>query len=138
MVRRIELEVEGVSVTARLFDEEAPESTQRLWEALPIHETLRHVRWSGNAAYVLVSQLKDPSMPLENRVSFYCPATIALKPQHGELALSYGQAQAREGTGIGWATQLAALEGDVAPFLQILQRTQHEGAKRLIIRRKES
>jgi hypothetical protein len=137
MAKRIELEVEGVVVTARLCDQEAPESARRLWEALPINETLRHVRWSGNAAYILASQLRDASLPLENRVSFYYPATIALKSQHGELAFSYGQAQAREGTGIGWATQLADLEGDVVPFLRVLQRTQHEGAKRLTIRRKE-
>jgi hypothetical protein len=138
MARRIELESEGVVVVARLLDQEAPESARRLWQALPIHETLRHVRWSGNAAYILVSQLKDPALPLENRVSFYYPATIAFKPQHGELAFSYGQAQAREWAGIGWATQVADLEGDVAPFLDLLRRTQHEGAKRLDIRRGES
>jgi len=137
MVKRIELEAEGVTATARLLEEEAPQTVQRLWEALPIEETLRHVRWGGNAAYVLVRALRDPSFPFENRVSFYTPATIALKPQHGELAFSYGQAQARDGRGNGWATHFAVLESGIEPFLTVLQRTQREGGKHLTMRRKE-
>lgn len=137
MGKRIELEADGVKVVARLLEEKAPEATRRLWEALPIEATLRHVRWSGDAAYVLVDALRDSSLALENRVSFYYPGTIAFKPEHGELAFSYGQAQAREPRGIGWASHIAVLEGEVEPFLAVLARTQHEGAKRLSIRRKE-
>ncbi len=137
MARRIELEADGVRVTARLLEEKAPKTVERFWEALPIEQTLRHVRWGGNAAYVLVPELKDPSFGLESQVSFYHPGTIGYKPEHGELAFSYGQAQARSLAGNGWATHFATLEGEVESYLKVLERTQREGAKRLVMRRKE-
>jgi hypothetical protein len=137
MAKRIELETDGVTAVARLLEDQAPQTVRRFWETLPIEQTLRHVRWGGNAAYVLEPRLKDPAFPVENQVAFYVPATIGYKPEHGELAFSYGQAQARSLQGNGWATHFANLEGDPAPFLAVLTRTQREGAKRLVIRRKE-
>ena len=137
MDRRIELAADGVTAVARLMEAAAPKSTQRFWEALPIEESMRHVRWGGNCAYILSQSLRDPEFPFESRISFYDRGTISLKPQHGEIALSYGQAQARDPRGTGWATPLAVLEDNVEPFLEVLARTQHEGVKHLTIRRKE-
>ncbi|HEX3418982.1 MAG TPA: DUF3830 family protein [Stellaceae bacterium] len=42
----------------------------RFWAALPIEAVLRHVRWSGEAGYILISQLADKTQPLENAISF--------------------------------------------------------------------
>jgi hypothetical protein len=137
MAKRIELEADGVTAVARLMEAAAPKSTRRLWDALPIEEPMRHVRWGGNCAYILSQALRDPEFPFESRISFYDPGTISLKPQHGEIALSYGQAQARDPRGTGWATPLAVFEGDYQPFLEVLAKTQREGAKPLTIRRKE-
>ena len=137
MAKLIELQADGVTATARLLEDKAPNTIRRLWEALPIEQTLRHVRWGGNAAYILVPELKDPSFGVENQVSFYFPRTIGYKPEHGEFAFSYGQAQARSLAGNGWATHVATLEGDTEAFLKLLERTQREGAKKLVIRRKE-
>jgi hypothetical protein len=138
MTRRIELEVDGVTATARLNEEGAPVTVQRLWDALPIEEKMRHVRWGGSAAYILARQLRDPSLPFEDRISFYLPATIAFKPQHGELAFSYGQAQARDPLDFGWATPLAVLEGDSGPILEKFAGTLANGATTLTIRRIEA
>jgi hypothetical protein len=138
MAKKIELSLDGVTATAVLHEQEAPQTAQKVWDALPIDETLRHVRWSGSAGYILVSALRDPSFPLENRVSYYIPLTLNLKPEHGEVAISYGPAQARDGTGNGWATHFATLEGDAAAFLEAVARVQHEGKKQLVIKRKES
>jgi hypothetical protein len=137
MPKRIELEVEGVTAVARLLDDQAPNTVNRFWEALPIEQKLRHVRWGGNAAYILEPRLKDPSFAVENRVSSYIPGRIAYKPEHGEFAISYAEAQARSLSGNGWATYFADFEGEYAPFLGMMQRTQREGAKQLVIRRKE-
>lgn len=136
-MKRIQLECEGVVAVAQLLEDAAQQSAQRFWDALPIEETVRHVRWSGNAAYILVSQLRDPALPLENRVSMYYPGTIAYRPEHGEFAFTYGQAQARDAPGIGWATLLANFEGESGPFFDVLMRTQHEGKKALTVRRME-
>lgn len=137
MTKRIEVECGGVTVSAVLLEQEAPLTTQKFWDVLPIEQTMRHVRWGGNSAYTLVQSLKDPSFPVENRIAYYFPATIALKPEHGELAFSYGQSQARSLSGNGWACHFANIEGDAGPFLAMLARTQHEGGKPLSIRRKE-
>ena len=138
MAKLIEIEADGVKAVASLHEDLAPKTVSRLWEVLPIEQKLRHVRWGGNAAYALVPELKDPSFPVENQVSFYVPGTVCLKPEHGELSFSYGQAQARSLAGNGWATHFATLEGDTAEFLKVLNRTQREGTKRLVIRRKEA
>lgn len=137
MVRQIELEVDGVTAVAELLEEKAPKLCQRLWDALPMEQTLRHVRWGGNAAYFISRELRDPSFPLENRYAFYDPATIAFKPEHGEFAFSYGQAQARSLSGNGWSIHFANIEGDAEPFLRVLAATQHDGKKQIVIRRRE-
>jgi hypothetical protein len=138
MAKKIELSLDGTTATAVLHESEAPKTAQKVWDALPIEETLRHVRWSGSAGYILAAPLRDPSFPLENRASFYIPGTLNLKPEHGEVAISYGPAQARDGTGNGWATHFATLEGDSVAFLQAIARAQHEGKKQLVMKRKES
>jgi len=138
MPKKIELTLAGTTASAVLHENAAPKTVQRLWDALPIEETLRHVRWSGSAGYIMAAAQRDPSFPLENRVSFYQPGAMHLKPEHGEVAISYGPAQARESTGIGWATHFATLEGDASAFLDAVARTQHEGKKQLTIKRKES
>ena len=137
MAKYIEIQIDDVSAVARLNEEAAPQTAARFWEALPIEETLRHVRWSGMAGYVLVDRLRDPAMPLENRVSFYQPGTINLRPEGGEIAFSYGQGQARDVTGNHWATNLATVEGDAAPYLAAVAQTKRGGGKKITIRKRE-
>jgi hypothetical protein len=137
MTKRIEITIEGVTAVALLLEEKAPRTVAQFWDALPIEDTLRHVRWSGMAGYVLISDLADPSFSFENRVSFYPAGTISLRPEHGELAFAYGQAQARDVNGNGWATHFATLEGDAEPFLAKVAATKRQGGKALTIRRQE-
>lgn len=135
MTKRIALSLDGLTATAVLHEEKAPRSVERFWNALPIDETMRHVRWSGSAGYILSPALRDPSFALEDRVSFYVPGTVNFRPEHGEVAIAYGPAQARDGRGIAWATPLATLEGDASAFLAAVASMQHTGRKRLVIRR---
>lgn len=137
MTKYVEITIDDVSAVARLHEEAAPQSVARFWDALPIEATLRHVRWSGMAGYILEDRLADTAIPLENRVSFYQPATIALRPEHGEIAFSYGQAQARDVTGNHWATNLATIEGDPAAYLAAVARTKRGGARSITIRKRE-
>jgi hypothetical protein len=116
-----------------LLDDAAPVTAEKFMRALPIHEQLRHVRWSGEAGYVLVSSLQDSKLALENRMSFFCRGTIGFRPEHGEVAIAYGSAQARDWWGIGWASRVAELEGDPDDFLAAIMRTQREGKMNLVI-----
>lgn len=125
------------SAVARLLDEAAPEAGRRFRAALPIRETLRHVRWSGEAGYILVPALRDPELEVENRMSFFCRGTIGFRPEHGEVAIAYGSAQARDWFGIGWATRIAEIEGDGEAFLAAVRSSQRTGAKDLVISAEE-
>lgn len=134
MTEQIVLDVAGATAVAELLTEAAPTSAARLLETLPIRAELRHVRWSGNAAYTLVDALRDPNLQLENRVSFYYPKTLVLRPEHGEVAIAYGQAQARDSMNpAGWATLLAQIE-DNAEFFRRVAATQHGGVTPIEIR----
>jgi hypothetical protein len=137
VAKLIEITIDGETTVARLHEEAAPNAVARFWEALPIDETLRHVRWSGMASYVLVDSLRDEAIPLENRVSFYQPGAICLRPEHGEIAFSYGQAQARDVRGNHWAAHIATVEGDTAGYLKAIARTKRGGARAITIKRRE-
>jgi hypothetical protein len=129
----MQFQLDGTSATAELLEDEAPETSRQLWDALPITTDLRHARWSGNAAYAMVPAVGQ--LKLENQVSFIYPATVVYQPDEGELLISYGQAQMRDASGNGWASYFARLEGDASEFLAAVQRTQAQGVKRLTIRR---
>jgi hypothetical protein len=138
MAKRVRVTVDGVDAVARLHEEAAPETVARFWAALPIDTTVRHVRWSGDAGYILIRQLADKTQAIENAVSFYPPASIAFRPEHGEMAFSYGQAQARDHGSTGsWACHLATFEGDAARFFAKVEATRAEGGKSMRIAREE-
>jgi len=137
MPRRIELSIEGATAIAVLAEDAAPKSSQKVWDALPLEVTLRHLRWGGSAGYILAESLRDPEFPRENRVSIYAPGTLNFQAEYGEVSIAYGPAQARDATGNAWATQVATLEGDAHAFLDAVARTQHEGKKQLLIKRRE-
>lgn len=129
----------GTSVTAiaRVHEEDAPNASARFRAALPINATLRHVRWSGEAGYVLVDGLRDHTLDVENQMSFFCRGTIGYRPEHGEIAIAYGSAQARDWWGVGWATKIAEIEGDADAFLELVKSTQRTGRKELVIAAEE-
>jgi Protein of unknown function (DUF3830) len=132
MAKRIRLDLDGVTAVAILHEAAAPTTVARLWAALPIAETLRHVRWSGDAGYLLVTRLAGLDQPLENPITFYPPGGIAFRRDHGEIAISYGQAQARDHMApAGWACHLATLEANAEAFLAKVHATRAEGGKPL-------
>ena len=136
MAKRIRLALDGVEVVARLNEHAAPETVARLWAVLPIEETLRHVRWGGEAGYILVRALADKTQAIENRISIYPPASIGFRPEHGEVAFSYGQAQARDHVRTAtWACHLGTIETDPESFFTKVRATRAEGGKHLRVTR---
>ncbi|HYM51056.1 MAG TPA: DUF3830 family protein [Candidatus Limnocylindrales bacterium] len=139
MSRRIKIQLDGVSGSGYLHEEAAPTTAARFWAALPIEGTLRHVRWSGDAGYILASELADESIPIEHAVSFYPPGSIAFRPEHGEIAFCYGQAQARDHMQpAGRASHLATLDRNVEALLEAVASTRRQGGKPIRIEREEA
>ena len=138
MTKRVRVIFDGVEAVARLHEEAAPETVARFWAALPIEATLRHVRWSGEAGYILIRQIADKAQPLENAISFYPPGSIAFRAEHGETAFSYGQAQARDHTHAATlACHLGTLETNIGAFLAKVEATRSEGGKPMRLMREE-
>lgn len=136
MPKRIRITLDGVEAVAQLNEADAPETIAKLWAALPISERLRHVRWSGDAGYLMVARLADRTQPTENRVSFYPAGAVMFRPDHGEIAFSYGQAQARDHMQVaGWACHLGTLETNVAAFLDKVRETRAQGGKPIRLER---
>lgn len=137
-MKRIAIEVEDVKVTATLDDEAAPQSVALLLRSLPLSAPLRHARWSGSAAYLSAPQLRDSTVPFENRISFPRAGSLCLLPSEGEIILAYGgDCQARTRAGNVWVNHFGQIEGDTRRLFALLAETQAKGRKTMTIREVE-
>lgn len=68
MTRRIEVRLErrGVACIARLLDDEAPETADAVWNALPVTAPAVHAKFASNEVYCLIPPFEHASPPLEN------------------------------------------------------------------------
>lgn len=132
MNTRISVQLGDVGATLTLFDELAPLAAHKLLGVLPIDAELRHVRWSGETGYFLLASLAEPGAQLENAVTFYPRGSLIYRPEHGEFAFTYGQAQARDNVKLAdHACLLGALEENAEPFLELVRKTRTEGRQPL-------
>ena len=89
---RIVVEVGGRPFPARLEWQRAPLTCAALASRLPIHATLVHARWSGEACWVPLGTL-DLGVPLENATSQPAPGAVLFHPaDHSEceILVPYG------------------------------------------------
>lgn len=138
-MRRITIRLEDVSVVARLLDEDAPVTTQRLWERLPYQDRFTHSIWSGLA----VQSNIHPSLGLdttrypviENPVGFIRSGDVVVMAQNGALTIAYGPTTFRW-LGSEWiVTKVAEIEGDITQFAAAAYRMMFEGARPITIAR---
>ena len=135
-MRIIELEVNGVVATATLRSG-APQSADKLWNALPLEIPLIHTTRSGNSAEATADVLVDSDQKVESQVSFFYPGMIAYRPSTGELTFAYGQGQARNPTGTHWVTYLAQVDAGGDTIYKAWEQTRSVGATTITIRRKD-
>ncbi len=139
-MRKIEIELEGVVVTAQLLEDAAPTTCRRLWERLPFEDQFTHAKWSG----LLIHSNNHPHLDIdvsrypliENPISFLAPGDVIVWPQNGEIAIAYGSTEFRWLTGPLVVTRIATIEGDLEEFAQKAGLMLWEGAKKLVIRRR--
>jgi hypothetical protein len=136
-MRRVTIELDGTSTIARLLSEQAPVTTQRLWDQLPFTDRFTHSIWSG----LMIHSNEHPKLDLdvsryplvENPVSHIAARDIVVWPQNGTIAFAYGPTQFKWLTGAWVVTKIGVLEGDVEPFARAAYRMMFEGARRLSI-----
>ena len=138
-MRKIELELEGVTVTARLLDKKAPKTCQAIWDILPFEDQVTHGRWSGGRLHtndhpkLNIDASRYPM--IENPCAFQAPGDVIVMPLINEITVSYAPGSFRW-MGQQWiVTKVGVIEGDMSQFARKIERLQWEGAKKLVIRR---
>jgi hypothetical protein len=91
-MRRIKVQIGAFSFVARLEAELAPRTCAYFSSLLPYREKLIHARWSGEACWIPLGDLK-PGLSFENATSYPTPGQLILYPggfSETELLLAYG------------------------------------------------
>ena len=138
-MRKIELELDGVTVEANLLDQWAPTTCQALWNILPLEDRVVHSRWSGGRLHTT----NHPKLGLEERrlqitenpSNFQAPGDLIVVPFTNEITISYAAGAYRWMGQQLVVTRVAVIEGDMNQFARKIERLQWEGAKKLVIRR---
>lgn len=140
-MRKIDLEIEGVTASAILLDDLAPRTCQAIWERLPTTDRTIHVRWSGSAwrtekNYALdLGEIENPVSRLDvGDLIYYDDPRYELY----KIGLAYGPSQWRDPEGELQVARFARLDGKSNAFLEVCQRILFEGPKVVDIRRNES
>jgi hypothetical protein len=139
--RWVEIELDGVVVTARLLDETAPRTCELMWAALPYEDRVTHARWSGqmfhtNTPIDLPAADGMPPFDVESPSAFQAPGDVVYYRPAKEFAVAYGDAQFSWHTGPLFVTPVARIEEDLAAFARKADELIWKGAKRFAIRRR--
>jgi hypothetical protein len=133
MSKRIRVLVDGAVAEATLFEDQAPDTIQALWERLPIVDRTIQARWSGDAwrtdgNYELLSR----EHAVENEATRLSAGDIIYYPGYKsgllKIAIAYGNAQ--------WlapfmvplpVSYIGKIDTNVAAFVERCQRIIFEG-----------
>jgi hypothetical protein len=129
--RWVRITVDGASALATLADDAAPKAAEAFWKALPMAGPLTHTKWCGAA--VTFAGKADPSDPEDPVCSLY-PGTLAVRPEAGEMLLSYGDAECRSELGVEYANIVGRVIDGEQLFAR-LRRMYDEGDARISIER---
>jgi hypothetical protein len=140
--RRIEIELDGVVVTARLLDELSPKTCAAMWDALPYEDRVTHGKWSGAMFHTntpIDLGVWDGRYPhgIEGRCAFQAPGEVVYYGPAKEFAVAYGEAQFSWQTGPLFVTPVAVIEDELTAFAQKGEELVWRGAKRFVIRRRQ-
>ncbi len=135
MSRKLEINLDGVVVTASLLADAAPKTVQALVEACPISGISHHARWSGPAFNLITRLERLHGLPPENVRHLLPPGTIVWIPQNSEILVAYDDvrlcnspAQELFGSVVG------EVEGDLSRLRAKAHSLRLEGEKPISIR----
>ena len=139
--RQIEIDLDGVTVTASLLDTTAPRTVDALWKALPLSGRVTNTKWSGQMLRFW-GDGKDGALPIEldtaeNGQVLHWPGYVYYHPAYRGIRLCYGQAQQSGPTSVSTLTPLARIGGDWSAFRTKAAAIMFDGAKPMVIRQKE-
>jgi hypothetical protein len=126
-VRTVQVEFEGLKLTATLLDDKAPRICQAIWDSLPLRGQVTNTVWSGEMLrlWVTIPESPDP----ENLSTLQNPGDVLFLPGWNGLRVVYGPAQMRGPRGPHPAPRVGRLLGDLGEFVKLAKRVEWEGAK---------
>jgi Protein of unknown function (DUF3830) len=133
--RKLELNLDGVVVTASLLADAAPRTVQALLKACPLTGTSHHARWSG-PAFNLITKIEElQGVPSENPRHLLTPGTIVWIPQNSELLAAYGDVCLCNGPAQElFGSVVAEVDDDLGPLRVKAHSLRLEGEKPISIR----
>ena len=113
----LEITAGGISFTARLEEDAAPQTVAAFQRMLPLESQIIHVRWSGEGGWIPMGDL-DLGIGPENATSYPSPGELVLYPggvSETELLLAYGY--------VAFASKAGPLAGN--HFATIVEGNEH-------------
>jgi len=135
VTRKLEINLDGVVVTASLLMETAPKTAQALLKACPLAGISHHARWSGPAFNLITRVEQLQGLPVENPRHLLAPGTVVWICQNSELLVAYDDVRlcnspAQELFG----NVVAEIDGDLGPLQAKGHSLRLEGEKPISIR----
>lgn len=133
----LELELEDRTLTAEVYEEEAPESVAAMREFLPLDSELMHVRWSGHATWINIDEIDLPELPRENHTVYPSRGDILLYPGYRneqEILVACGSTCFKSPAGELAGNHVATLDATREELRTIEQETLETGMKDITVR----
>jgi hypothetical protein len=141
MAQHIEIELDGVLVTARLLEERSPKTCELMWAALPYEDRVTHAKWSGqmfhtNTSIDLAVAGGMPPFDIESPSAYQSPGDVVYYRPAKEFGVAYGESRFCWESGPLFVTPVAVIVDDLTEFAKKGDQLVWTGAKRFVIRRK--
>ena len=141
-MRRINIDMGGLTIPVRMLDNEAPITCERLWQALPYKDKFTHSIWSGLTIHSNIHpnlELDISKYPLiENPVGFIAPGDVFIWPHNGLIGIAYGSTEFRWLTGPWVVTKIGIIENQLEDFARKAGRMMWEGSTNITIQKGET
>jgi hypothetical protein len=124
---RIGLRWDGGQGNALLYDEGTPEIVAAILDALPLRVPVVHVAWSGDMLMSSIPYALGVERA-ESEVRLVRPGDLTWDPRYGELAFTYGTAEARMPTGPHTLVVYGTLTDGLDAFATYARARRFEGA----------
>jgi len=136
--RKLQVEFDGVQMTATLLEEEFPKAARAFARLLPVRGRASNSTWGAAVTRVYAESTRRggsriPAKSVEPGTTFHWPGYIYYDPADGGICVCYGDgAEGLQGNPIP-LVPVARLDGDITPYVQRAQRQLMEGAKPMTI-----
>jgi len=133
----LEIDVEGRTFTASLFEDAAPESIRAMREFLPLESELMHVRWSGHAVWVNIDEIQLPDVPRENHTVYPSRGDILFYPGYKneqEILIACGPTCFKSPAGELAGNHVGTIDTSPEELRELENSTLQEGVHSVVIR----